>query len=385
MTGRLVTAEGEAYVFFPDAPMTAADRPQTIARARLRDEITGEAPRAEVTLSVPRPGLRARVAEGGLVGLVGVPRQAFPSGGIAGLVLPFTIAAEGYLPVAVAPSLPAQPLYPDVFQPIDLGVLDLQRVGVVLRGRAVREVGGTRTPLVGAQITPTAVRLTPNGAAVAIPAAVSPLTIQTGLRRGRAAGAVVRRRDLVIGGAAKRLLLPTAAGARRARLSDRIGLALGALVAFDAGDDERGETVAVSAIEATPTLDQPAWVDLDLPLTREHREGGPVAPATLGAAGANNLLTRDAALGDRCLFLDGAAGLPGAATVEITGGGPTEYHAAQRLLATSDGEGFWRLPAVARVATVTLHGQHAAAANPAVVEVAIDYRLPENRVDLVFR
>lgn len=385
MTCRQVIAGGESYVFCPEAPVPAADRLQTIVRAQLRDEITGEAPRGEITLSVPRPGLRARVADGGMVGLVGVPREIFASGAIAGLILPHTLAAEGYLPLSLAPALPAQPFYPTVFQPADLGIIALHRQPVTLRGRAVREVGGVRTPLAGAAITLTAVRFTPDGASLAIPAAVSLLTTRLGLRRPRTVGAVVRRRDLVIGAATKRLLSPVVAGTTRLRLSDRAGLVIGDPVMLDTADAERTEYVAVAAIEATAAPDQPAWVDLDLPVTHDHRDGVAVAVAALGAVGPNNLLTRDAVIGDRCLFLDGVAGLPGGATIEIVGGGPTEYHAAQRLFATSDGGGFWRLPAIARVATVTLNGQHATVPQPAVVEVAIDYRLSENRVDVVFR
>ena len=385
MTCRAVEAGHQTYVFCPEPPVPAADRAQTIARARLRDEITGDAPTSPIALGVTRPGVNARTADGGLVSLVGVPRQAFPSGAIAGTAIPWTIEAEGYVPVAVAAVLPPQPLYPDSFQPADLGVIDLHRRPIALRGRAVREVGGVRTPLAGTTITPTAARFTPDGVPVAIPANVAPLTTRVGLRRPRAVGAVARRRDLVVGAAIKRLLSPLGAGGTRARLSDRIGLAPGDLLLIDSADVERGEILTITVVEATPAPDQATWVDFDLPVSREHRDGVAVAPATLGLAGPDNVFTRAAIVGDRCLFLDGANGLPGSATIEIVGGGPTEYHAARRLLATSDANGFWRLPEISRVAALTLRGQHASASNSAVVEVSIDYRPPENRVDLVFR
>ena len=103
-----------------------------------------------------------------------------------------------------------------------------------------------------------------------------------------------------------------------------------------------------------------------------------------GPPGADRLFATDAIAGDTTIFVNSLAGLITANQVEVSGGAPVnEYHNLQRYHATSNADGYYRLPLLSRVAQVRLE------ASDGVHTVTLDYRPDytnrENRLDFTFR
>jgi hypothetical protein len=77
------------------------------------------------------------------------------------------------------------------------------------------------------------------------------------------------------------------------------------------------------------------------------------------APGVDKSITRPAMPGDPIIFVSGLGGWAGANAVEIHGGAAAEYHTISRFRATTDAEGFYRLPLISRVAWVRMEVQGA--------------------------
>src|SRR5438477_512337 len=104
MTVRTVLANGRSYQFSPDNEPPMAARNWLFVRARLVDEITLQPVTQDVRLQADVPGTVSRIADDGLVGLVGVPLEVLPFLAGRNFKLNLTIDAAGYLsppPVAV--------------------------------------------------------------------------------------------------------------------------------------------------------------------------------------------------------------------------------------------------------------------------------------------
>jgi hypothetical protein len=195
----------------------------------------------------------------------------------------------------------------------------------------------------------------------------------------------VRRRDVVVIGTNKTLLDDVLAGENPIRLSDRLGLAVGDLIQLDAGDAEIIEVIAIANIDTSVPPDQPATVTLDYEVSQSHRRGASVFQLNALPAGAQQQLTALAASGDTCVFLDGLAGLGGADEVEIIGPPRSEYHRVMNFNVVSDGDGYFRLPPLSRVAQFKIHAERLV--GPQLFATTIpfrpDYQQRENRLDLV--
>jgi hypothetical protein len=189
---------------------------------------------------------------------------------------------------------------------------------------------------------------------------------------------MVTRRDVAhVLGQDKTLVLPAARGASSARISDRVGVVMGTILAFEPTRPDRVEYVAVTAIAGASSDDQPATATLAHRLLLDHEEGTAVHVVAPQAPLAFQPLVREGVRADRVAFLDGMAGIT-AGVIEIRGGlAPVEYQTASLYSTTTDGDGYYRLPPLSRVAAVQLQ-------TPALtLVVSPDYGRYENLFDLV--
>ncbi|MGE5097192.1 MAG: hypothetical protein ACM3SO_18805 [Betaproteobacteria bacterium] len=288
------------------------------------------------------------------------------------------------------------PVVADAWTPVDLGVLGLRREPVVIRGRAVRRdaSAGIDVPVAGATIAVTdfwwtlgAVRLQqpgvmtqPNPALRAFALGISP-----GLYASRPVPGGQLASIALAPAAIEHLLLgDAAAGDARIRVSNRAPLAAGALLRVDpdAGDD--AETLEIASVSGYGPPDQPGDVQLRFALRRDHRSGVRVLLLNAGAVAAPKTLRRAAAPGDRCVFVDDASGIAAGTSVRVSGGtAADEEQVAAPLTASSDAQGYFRLPPLQRIAALRLRAS--AAALPAFdFRFEPDLAARENWLDVVF-
>jgi hypothetical protein len=382
------------YTVSMDDPVAGSDRNQALVRARLIDELTGE----PVSLApVVRPlgsgvtgthiarALVPRSASGGMVGLVGVPRVAFPALNVQGYAIGLEVDAPGFMRYQAIGALPIQPGFPGSFFPADLGDLQLRRTPVIISGRVTRPVPGGLGPgpNVRVEFTRFWPRI-PNAAGVGPPPLPNAVAIPRGLYRDRGiAGATVQRRDFALANP-KTLRAEVATGDTTLQLSDRVALVPWSVVTIDDVDPERVEYVPITTVTGAASPQQAATVDLAFPLSRAHHAGAAVQVATpIPGAFAANPLTADARAGDLTVFLGGLTDLGLATTVEVSGGGPpTEYHPVARYDVTSTvPDGYFRLPPLGRSAQVRIVTTPPLAGGFLIVSP--DYAGAEFRVDLV--
>jgi hypothetical protein len=387
---RTETAGARAYRFCPDDAPPAADRVRALLQARVVDEITREPIEVDVTPTTTLRGVTPRSSPGGVVGLVGQPARRFPGLDVNPVNLDLRVSARGYLPLDLGGMLGPIPGFPNQFAPLDLLDVGMHRVSVVLRGRTLRR--GSLAPTVVAGASVDVIGWWP----VFPPANVAPATVMQapnlvslapGVYTPRLTGVTsVRRRDVpALPGEDKVLLRPAARGATRVRLSNRSALAAGAVLILDADDLGRRELVPVATVDTSSSTDQPAWVGMAHPLAQTHLERVRCRVGNLQVPAGVNLLTRSAIPGDETVFLDGLVGLASGVVVEVDdGASPPEYHEARLYRTVSDADGYFRLPPVARVAQLLLRAQRIGLTPPDDMRLGPDYRVPENRVTVVF-
>jgi hypothetical protein len=80
-----------------------------LVRARVVDELTGQPPLSPITVRADLRGCTSRVLTDGVVGLVGMPRHAYPSVAAANYGFDAVIAADGYFERTVRITLPTDP------------------------------------------------------------------------------------------------------------------------------------------------------------------------------------------------------------------------------------------------------------------------------------
>ena len=371
MVRRTVVVNSQPYVFSPDDQPPLDGRLWALVRMQVIDELTGQTPASTITVEAEGTGFTPRVASDGLVGLTGIPRQVFPHD-----VVRLTIRAEGYLPRT-------RPV--PVMQMIDIA---LHREPTVITGRTVRANGNTTTPLAGATVSVTGLWRTPPPANLDVPAD-PPLLVS--LRPPLYADRAVvtghfQPRDLPpIAGDDKSLLDDVLAGANPIRLSNRQNLAPGDMLLIDVGQPDLTEFLAISTITGGSTADQPARITLDYPVAWAHRRNAVVQKVSPQPLGAMRQFTVEALAGDTCVFLDNVAGLATVHEVQITGGtSPDEYHSLKSFSATSDADGYYRLPPLSRVAQLEIHAEKTVGAQTFSTQTPFrpDYNLRENRLDL---
>lgn len=391
MACRTEVVAGETLRFCPDDPPLVTDRMRAVCQARVIDEITMEPAEIDLSVTTRSPLLFPRAARGGIVGLIGQPLRVFPALDVAVVDLDLRIAAPGYLPLAIETTLGPIAGFPDAFAPRHLGDLGLHRLAVELAGRTLRRaslnptvVNGATVTIVGywptfppPAVTPSAVMLAPDL-----------LNVSPGFYAARdtATGTIRRRNLTLVAGADKDLLRPVGRGTDRLRLSDRQSLVPGtSVLVIDDSNPARRERILVTQVDTSSSADQPAWVTLAFPVAHTHLEGARCRVATAAGSGAIHNLVRAAIPGDETAFTSGLGGIATGDVVEIDdAAGPREYHGTALYRGTSDADGYFRLPPIARVAMVLLHAQRALLTSPDDAIVTPDYRVAENRLTVMF-
>jgi hypothetical protein len=385
MTCRSDTAGASSYVFCPDDPPLAADRLRAVVRWAAVDEITHSGPDVDYTIRTQSLGLQPRISRDGLMGLVGNPARLYPGLDAATVDIAYSVAAPNYLTRSLQVTLGPIPAFPAQFAPVDAGTLWMHRRPFVLRGRVVQLGGLNPTPLAGVPVEIAGVWWTFPPANV-IPSSVieapDMVSLHPGLYADRVQGiAGLRRRDLVpVAGQDKTLVLPATVGGVTVRVSDRVGVAVGTVLAFEPAQPDRVEYLTVTAVSGASTDDQPAMLTLAHPLRLAHEEGTPVQVVTPQAPGTNNLFERDGIPFERVAFLAAMNGVT-AGVVEISGGPAAEYQTASLYSTVSDADGFFRLPPLSRVASVKILANQAPAQE---LVMSPDYGRYENLVDVVY-
>jgi hypothetical protein len=384
MTQQLIAVDGSTWRFAPDTALPFASNPQPLLFADAIDEITGAPPDVPLSVTTDSSGLMGRAALGGRVGLVGRPLSLFSTNFVAGAMLDMMLAAEGFLPLALAGVLGPQPNYPSDFTPVNLGTVFLHRSPTRINGRTVSHDHTVRP---STAVTINGIWST-QSQLLGAPAAANLIAITPGLYADRPAAASVRQFNVTpVLAQAKQLIGPFSAGATQIRVRDTIGLVPGSLLIIDWPDKDRSEIIAVTAIVNPGTgTDEPATAVLAHVLQHSHRDGTLVYPASAGAAGAANSLARVAQIGDVTVFPGTMLGLNiTMASVEITGGAASaEYHWARTYQITSDADGYFQLPPVHRLAQIQLHATNGAEPQPLDLPITLDWGREALLIDLVF-
>ncbi|PYS79795.1 MAG: hypothetical protein DMF66_01510, partial [Acidobacteria bacterium] len=96
---RIVHTNLRAYGFSPDDAGPDIEKTWALLSARAVDEVTGEPPRTQLAIETDEVEMFPRVADGGLIGLAGIPARAFPDLNAPGYDVTFTVRAAGYIPL----------------------------------------------------------------------------------------------------------------------------------------------------------------------------------------------------------------------------------------------------------------------------------------------
>ncbi|MFC4158629.1 hypothetical protein [Chitinimonas lacunae] len=391
MDCREETAGAARFHFCPDRAPPPADRLRALVQARVLDEISGQPiERCRVTMPDPAlaPHMAARVAAGGLVGLVGHPARLFPTLATSAVTLPIQLEADGYLPRQLSGTLGPVTGFPAQFAPLDHGDVVLHRLGVRFSGRVVARGTPANQPLAGAQLRIDGLWSTFPPANAAPGPLMEPARI-VGLTPGLYADyptATLARCDVVPDLPRSKTLLATAPpGSQRLRLSDRRTLAVGMALLIDGSDPDRHELMPLAHIDTSSSDDQPAWVELAHPLRHLHRLNSPAVPAAIPATHDPHTLSRAALTGDAVAFLNAAPPWSAGTVIRIDDSvRPVEYHWLERYETSADAEGYFRLPCLARVALTRLRVTHPSQPQPLNLVVEPNYRLVQQTLVVAF-
>lgn len=388
MSIRTEVANGVAYTFNPDPTPPAANQLRAILRSRMLDEFTGLPMTSRLSVNTPRQGLRTRVEDGGIAGVVGHPGHLFPALDGNAVDLEMTVSASRYLPRRLAATLGPIAGFPNVFAPINFGDVAMHRAATRLRGRVVQVNGPNRVPLGAADVRILGIWPSFPPADVdpqAVMQAPNLVSLSAGLYAERdPAVDQVRRRVLgFVLGEEKTLMQRANAGQSQIRISDRINLNPGDLLAIQPNHAELAEYIVITATDGASTDDQPATITLNYPLQHNHPEGISVVRTALQAQAADNAITRFGIPGDHSIFCAALNGFLNGSVVEIIGSGDPEYHAIALYQTITDAAGYFRLPPLARVAQLQLETDRADLVGPQTLNFSPDYDLAEQRLDIV--
>lgn len=383
MGTRVVVIGDVRYTVSTDEPVPPGRAPWAAVQARGVDELTGDAPHVPVRISTPVEGLDPRSAAGGLVALAGIPARVFPALRTQGYAVPFTISAEGYLPVPGTAAVPMDAAFPEHFAPVRLPDVPLHREPVWIYGQVTAGANGGSAPVPGATVQVTEIwpTLPPaDGSVPPQPPSLVSLHPPLYAARPAAAGRLRRRNVTEVAGEDKATLADADPGAGGVDVSDRVGLAVGNLLLLDT-DPAVQEFATVAALEPVGSADLPARLEFAHPLAFRHRRGTRVRRVTLQPAGAQKPFARAALAGDTCVFPSNLTGLAAAQVVEVFGGGAAaEFHRLGRFTTLTDAEGRYRFPPLARAAQLTVRAT--GGGDTREVTFVPDYTRRENRLDI---
>jgi hypothetical protein len=393
MSRRTVVVGDLSYVISPDDPVTLGDRFWAVLEVRLLDELNGRTVRGDMDIQTEYRGLSPRVSVDGLVGLVGRPREVFPAlnpldPNAQTYDVEFTVSATRYLPLTRREPIQMIPDFPDVFTPTRIDV-ELHRQPIVILGRTVEMVGNNTSPLAGVDVSIIGFWPILPPANVALPPADPPnfVSLRPPLNRARtiATGQLRRREMVLVAAQDKHLMDNIGPGATTVRLSDGINLNANDILAIDPLDPDRVEFLTIQTVAPSTTPTALTSVTLTHPVAQGHRRDALVQRALPQAPGFSNPLSRNAQVGDVCIFLNSMTNLGAATVVEVSGpiGAPVEYHRVSRFATTSDADGYFRLPLLSRVAQLDLQADDGGAHPVQVRRIIPNYEEFENRCDFI--
>jgi hypothetical protein len=213
------------------------------------------------------------------------------------------------------------------------------------------------------------------------------LSLQQPLYRDHSAGIsnLMQRNLSLVAGEEKLLQLPVSAGKTQVRLSDRINLNPGDLLAIQPDYADLAEYIQIAAVDTSSSANQPALITLEYPMRKLHLQGVTcVRTSLLPDVFAANTLAQDAFANDQTIFLNSLIDLANT-YVEISDGiNAPEYHVVRLYSVLSDAQGFFRLPPLHRVAQIEIVASRADLPTPVTVVFSPNYESAENRLDLVF-
>lgn len=385
MATRVLEVGRLRYTVSLEEPAAAANAAWAVVQARGIDELTGEPPLVPVWMSTETENLSLRSAPGGLAALAGIPAQLFPALNAIPYAVPFTLSADGYLPVDATADFLPDPQFPDRFVPAREGDFALHREPIEIFGRVFERVNGNTVPVPNAQVEITEVwpMIPPPDGSVPPenPFLVSlrpPLLVA----RTTALGRLRRRNVNPVPGEDKTLEAAAEAGSLELTVSNRTGLNPNIVVLVD-DDPTIQELLTIDTVTPVGAPDLPAVVRFTHATAYRHRRGALVRRVTLAGPGAARQFQRDAIPGDRTVFLNNLNTLSTAQVVEVFGGAAAELHVLSLPTVPAGANGVYRLPPLHRVAQLTVQATDGGnTSNP--VTFVPDYTRRENRLDIGF-
>ncbi|MBB2890240.1 hypothetical protein [Flexivirga oryzae] len=367
-------------------PRPAGRVRQGIVLLQAFDELTGHPVRGRLTVTTDAYGLTGGTAADGVGGLVGTPSRAFPDLAGSARTLDVRVDVPGYLPWTGTVTLPAQPGFPDTFNGVALGRINLHRVPVTLEVHTFKlDAQGGTVAVGGADVNITGVwRTTADLTQPAAPPQL--LAMPLGATQAWPLGTGIDSVSLVPVAEPPRLLAAsTAPGDRTISVSRAGALAPGDLVGLDLADPDRRGYLTVQSLSATGDQDSPVQLTLAGPVRIAHAAGVGVRRVTAPApAPADTTTTDPVSVGDPTVFVGTTAPFASVELVRAAGAGITdEYLDSHLYRATSTADGTARLPPISRVAAVEISAGHGGLT--ATVRVTPDYQTPVNTVGLTLR
>jgi hypothetical protein len=380
-----VSANDRLYTIAPDDPAPAVALLELLIGAAIVDELTDLAP--AIGLSATSDAIAGEVvlANGGLLGLVGTAFRIFPRLAVQSYRVNFQVQAKGFIDLDFTVGVPAGSTLPIGAAPVPQ--FFMHRAPIVLGGRVARMVSGQLQPVAGASVTVTGYWRQAPPAYATVPATTTNfISLAPQLYADRpAASATLDVLTLTpVVGSDQPLLMSIDAGATAIALPTSIGISAGDVLVIGADVPERAETMAVaSAAPGVVSVGQ-TNVNLALPTIWAHRRGTTVRKVTVGAPTVSHPVTLDAQRGDACVFLNNLTGLSATQTVRMRSGGlPDGFHQASLLAATSDANGFYRLPPLTRAAQVRIDAKLTTPSLTGEQIIRVDYSGAEDQLDFV--
>ncbi len=273
MPRRVVMHNQVNYTITPDDAVPVTDRFQAIVKARLKDEITDNAPVAQARITNIVPGLVPKYVPNGLIGCSGIPASLFPLLSLQNYPVSFDIEVPGYLPLSFQSIIGPQPTFPASFTPLEVPDEDLvlHREPVVICGRVMEGNEVTIAPLSSAEVMITGIwRLQSDPDGMTPPEDMMMLYTLPSLYFDHAAGSATVESSNIERTVNDKVLTDIAlAGTRQIELSDRNHIGTGYRIAIHDADPARTEYRTIQSPAPDPTRGA-GLVDLTRPLEFEH-------------------------------------------------------------------------------------------------------------------
>jgi hypothetical protein len=342
-TAHIVNVHGRLYRVFDDVTTVY----QVVITGQLIDEISGVNLDSPFRVTVSRPDLFGKAADGGIFVVAGFIDQAFPDLALTSYNFTVTVERDGYRPVTIPITIPIAATFPQTHIPTAMRPLPVR-----LQGR-VTENTAARNPIPNTIVS------------VATPNLVE---LRTPVHFDHAAGTTFRARTLTVAGAAKTLMIDARGGTSSLFLNNTTGIATNSLLRL--GVERNFEFVVVDSLGI-----EPGQVTLRSSLRRSLFAGATVQRMNRSAIGTSRALALSMFAGDGLAVLTGALN---PTTIEIVDGPNTEYAITGAL---SDADGFWSLDGIGGVIALDLTAAAAGFIASLPVPLALDYRGAANIID----